>query len=164
MPLLDGKLDIPNLEGPPVTVDDGMDDRKYFRVAKTGEVFSSYEEYTLRLRQITSRNWSSLSSGKDGLSYEQAMLEDKDAEALIAKVSAPLLRNPLLQVVSCGIFTRTVHKACCKITSNVIMIPNRHAQNFVSEMVGCFAQKVHSGRWREVQSDRMPCISLCKKL
>jgi hypothetical protein len=69
------------------------------------------------------------------LRYDQAMLEDNDADDLITKLSASLPLNPILQVVLCGIITRTVHKACCKIASNVMMILNRHAHKVVSEMV-----------------------------
>ena len=83
MPLLNGKLDIPQSAG---LDGDANHSTKLFRVARTGEVFSSYEEYTSRLRQVTSKNWGSVSSGREGLSYEEAVLEDRDAEALIAKV------------------------------------------------------------------------------
>lgn len=122
MPLLDGKLDIPNFEGPAFTVDDENDDTKFFRVARTGEVFSTYEDYTHRLRQLTSRNWSSsLSSGKDGLSYEQAMLEDKDVEALLAKVSTIPFWNPLLRLVSYVRCQPTRHQASLQTEITLIV-------------------------------------------
>ena len=81
--MLNGKLDIPRSSIPDGDADHSA---KLFRIARTGEVFSSYEEYTLRLRQLTSKNWGSVSSGREGLGYEEAVMEDRDAEALIAKV------------------------------------------------------------------------------
>jgi len=95
MPLLNGKLDIPNSEGPALSAGDADQSGKYFRVARTGEVFSSYEKYTLRIRQVSSRNWGSIRTGREGLSYEEAVLEDRDAEALIANVRKPSFDVPI---------------------------------------------------------------------
>lgn len=88
MPLLNGKLWQPSHVQPSATL---SQDSQVFRMGQTGEYFYTYEDYLERLRLLQSKQWGSLSTGKNGLNYQQALFEDCNADELTAKVCLDLL-------------------------------------------------------------------------
>lgn len=81
MPLLNQKPWFPTSLKPP----DGVKDTdKVFHLRQTGEIFDSYESYLSRVRLLQSKQWSA--GGKDGLNYEQALVEEQRAQELSNQV------------------------------------------------------------------------------
>ncbi len=69
----------------PTGYDDSLD---VWWLPTTKEAFVRYQDYLDRLRIVRSRIWSSLSSGKTNLTFEEAVHEDEQGRLLAQQVSS----------------------------------------------------------------------------
>lgn len=62
---------------------DCADNDEVFVIRVTGEVFKDYDAYLERLAELRSRSWSCAATGKSGLTYEQCLVSEQEANSLL---------------------------------------------------------------------------------
>ncbi|KAF9366403.1 hypothetical protein BGX34_003360 [Mortierella sp. NVP85] len=96
MPLLKRKAIKPV---PPPNGDDFDEDTPVYMMRFTNEIFTNYEDYVNRFFFYQQKNWQCETTGKSGLTYEQALESEQKEKSMVANKFPPQLRKPLLEFV-----------------------------------------------------------------
>ncbi|KAG0209294.1 hypothetical protein BGX28_010397 [Mortierella sp. GBA30] len=96
MPLLKRKAIKPV---PPPSIDDFEKNAPVYMMRFTNEIFTTYEDYINRFFFYQQRNWQCETTGKSGLTYEEALESEHKEKSMVANKFPPQLRKPLLELV-----------------------------------------------------------------
>ncbi|KAF8923559.1 hypothetical protein BGZ58_002805 [Dissophora ornata] len=96
MPLLKRKAIKPV---PPPSTDDFEENTPVYMMRLTNEIFTNYEDYINRFFFYQQKNWQCETTGKSGLTYEQALESEYKEKSMVANKFPPQLRKPLLEFV-----------------------------------------------------------------
>ncbi|KAG0218268.1 hypothetical protein BGX33_007946 [Mortierella sp. NVP41] len=96
MPLLKRKAIKPV---PTPNVDDFEDNTPVYMMRFTNEIFTTYEDYINRYFFYQQKNWQCETTGKSGLTYEQALESEHKEKSMVANNFPSQLRKPLLEFV-----------------------------------------------------------------
>ncbi|KAF9581312.1 hypothetical protein BGW38_001714 [Lunasporangiospora selenospora] len=84
---------------PNPSTDDFGDNAPVWVMRFTNEIFTDYEDYVNRYFFYLQKNWQCETTGKSGLSYEEALESEKKAKSAISNKFPVQLRKPLLRYV-----------------------------------------------------------------
>lgn len=62
-------------------------DEDVFYYKLTNEIFKSYKDYAARMEEYRLKQWSCKFSGKSGLTFREALLEERKSEDLLKEAS-----------------------------------------------------------------------------
>ncbi|KAG0322830.1 hypothetical protein BGZ99_003142 [Dissophora globulifera] len=96
MPLLKRKAIKPV---PPPNPADFDDNATVYMMRFTNEIFTTYEDYINRFFFYRQKTWQCETTGKSGLTYEQALESEHREKSMVANKLPPQLRKPLLEFV-----------------------------------------------------------------
>ncbi|KAG0242609.1 ATP-utilizing chromatin assembly and remodelling N-terminal-domain-containing protein [Mortierella sp. GBAus27b] len=96
MPLLKRKAIKPV---PPPSIDEFDEDTQVYMMRFTNEIFTNYEDYVNRFFFYQQKNWQCETTGRSGLTYEQALESEQKEKSMVANKFPPQLRKPLLEFV-----------------------------------------------------------------
>ncbi|KAG0282898.1 hypothetical protein BGZ96_012730 [Linnemannia gamsii] len=96
MPLLKRKAIKPV---PTPNVDDFEDNTPVYMMRFTNEIFTNYEDYINRYFFYKQKNWQCETTGKSGLTYEEALESEHKEKSMVANNFPTQLRKPLLEFV-----------------------------------------------------------------
>ncbi|KAF9133138.1 hypothetical protein BGW39_010467 [Mortierella sp. 14UC] len=96
MPLLKRKAIKPV---PTPSVDDFEENTPVYMMRFTNEIFTNYEDYINRYFFYKQKNWQCETTGKSGLTYEEALESEHKEKSMVANYFPAPLRKPLLEFV-----------------------------------------------------------------
>ncbi|KAF9955385.1 hypothetical protein BGZ70_010259 [Mortierella alpina] len=96
MPLLKRKAIKPV---PPPNPDDFEKNTPVYVMRFTNEIFTTYEDYINRFFFYRQKTWQCETTGKSGLTYEEALESEHKEKSMVANKFPPQLRKPLLEFV-----------------------------------------------------------------
>ncbi|KAF9110834.1 hypothetical protein BGX27_005824 [Mortierella sp. AM989] len=96
MPLLKRKAIKPV---PPPNIGDFEENTPVFMMRFTNEIFTTYEDYINRFFFYQQKNWQCETTGKSGLTFEEALESEHKEKSMVANKFPPQLRKPLLEFV-----------------------------------------------------------------
>ncbi|KAF9437302.1 hypothetical protein BGZ76_001308 [Entomortierella beljakovae] len=96
MPLLKRKAIKPV---PPPNTNDFDNNAPVFMMRFTNEIFTNYEDYINRYFFYQQKNWQCETTGKSGLTFEEALESEHKEKSMVANKFPPQLRKPLLAFV-----------------------------------------------------------------
>ncbi|KAG0257264.1 hypothetical protein BG011_004056 [Mortierella polycephala] len=96
MPLLRRKAIKPV---PPPNLKDFEENTPVYVMRFTNEIFTTYEDYINRFFFYQQKNWQCETTGKSGLTFEQALESEHKEKSMVANKFPPQLRKPLLEFV-----------------------------------------------------------------
>ena len=67
--------------------EDVKPDEEVFLIRSTGEIVRDYKTYVEKLTEYRSKQWACKCSGKGGLTFDEALAEEKKSAELIKEVS-----------------------------------------------------------------------------
>ncbi|KAF9175485.1 hypothetical protein BGX21_010321 [Mortierella sp. AD011] len=96
MPLLKRKAIKPV---PPPNIDDFDENTPVYMMRFTNEIFTTYEDYINRYFFYQQKDWQCETTGKSGLTFEEALESEHKERSMVANKFPPQLRKPLLEFV-----------------------------------------------------------------
>ncbi|KAG0367850.1 ATP-utilizing chromatin assembly and remodelling N-terminal-domain-containing protein [Gamsiella multidivaricata] len=84
---------------PPPSIDDFEENTPVYMMRFTNEIFTNYEDYINRYFFYKQKNWQCETTGKSGLTYEEALESEHKEKSMVANKFPPQLRKPLLEFV-----------------------------------------------------------------